>query len=211
MKMKAIIFYPQMVLAILEDRKTMTRRVLKQPAEMGATGSPISVAPYATNAPEFGLAYYWRSGGSWNSTSPIKIRHAVGDILWVKENIKFSAENGNHYYEADNKGVGTDIHAALRKNPISSFYMPKLASRITLEVTAVKVERVRDITDDDALAEGVATAIPPIAGIDIDIDGHYWPGGPKRMFKELWTSIHGEDAWERNDWVAAYTFRRVTA
>lgn len=83
--------------------------------------------------------------------------------------------------------------------------MPRWASRITLEITGVRVERLHDITEEDAIAEG-----PP--GLKFPAPpGSYWvtDDGRRRAFRRLWESINGDGSWEENQWVWVITFRRV--
>ena len=75
--------------------------------------------------------------------------------------------------------------------------MPGWASRLTLEVTSVRVHRLHKIHEADAIAEG----IQGIAGIDIDIDGFWWPGQAIRRYSERWELIYGESTWAANPWV----------
>ena len=92
-----------------------------------------------------------------------------------------------------------------------SIYMPRWCSRITCIVTDVRIERLQDITDDGALCEGVSVAVPARAGQDIDIDGEYWPGGPRRMFMELWNGLNAKRGygWDVNPWVFVIVFETV--
>jgi hypothetical protein len=85
-----------------------------------------------------------------------------------------------------------------RKKSIPSIHMPRWASRITLEITGVRVERLQDITPDDAIAEGVwhGCENPPYPALD--------------CFEILWQSINGPDSWEQNPWVWVVEFRRAT-
>jgi hypothetical protein len=78
--------------------------------------------------------------------------------------------------------------------------MPRWASRITLKVTGVKVERLQEISEEDAKAEGVKRPVKVC-----DDDGTSYTDG----FGDLWESIHGPGAWEKNPWVAAISFERV--
>jgi hypothetical protein len=80
--------------------------------------------------------------------------------------------------------------------------MPRWASRITLEITGIKVERLQDITDADAIAEGVG----PFANIQtIDCETE----SPRRTFKGLWESINGTGSWDSNPWLWVISFRRI--
>lgn len=210
---KPILFSSPMVRAIIEGRKTQTRRIVKQPNEMGAAGAPISVAPFNTVAPERGLAYYWKSNGSWNSTQPIKT-HAAGDVLWVKETFKdlsdymtapaFQDRTNPIAFRADQEFIG--CHAWT-----PSIFMPRKLSRITLKITEVRIERLHDITDADVMAEGCTKAPSGgfvFRGTDYDKAG-LCHSEPELAFAALWIEINGEGSWLFNPWVAAYTFEKV--
>lgn len=88
--------------------------------------------------------------------------------------------------------------------------MPRWASRLTLIVTDVRVERLQDISEDDAIAEGVE---------EVSDDGPVLTGIPcgtiyadhRSAFRDLWNSLHGPGSWDANPWVAAITFRPVFA
>jgi hypothetical protein len=95
--------------------------------------------------------------------------------------------------------------------------MSRWASRITLEVTDVRVQRVQDISEEDALSEGVFKKIGATEiGDDIEtVTGgvliYADPSQARHEYRRLWDSIHGTGAWDRNDWVWAISFRRVGA
>lgn len=79
-----------------------------------------------------------------------------------------------------------------------SIHQPRWACRLILEITAVRAERLRDITDEDALAEGVQDALlAPLLG------------GPREAFKCLWADTYGAESWDVNPWVWTISFRRV--
>jgi len=174
MKERPILFSAPMVRAILEGRKTMTRRVTKRlllglpQAEMNAQclyGQP-------------------------------------GDRLWARETW---AENidGDIVYRADN-GVAESMIDRWRP----SIHMPRWASRITLEITGVRVERLNEITEADARAEGVECFD------DTKTFRSYWDDfcvclSAKDSFQTLWAKINGPDSWDANPWVWVVEFRRV--
>lgn len=81
--------------------------------------------------------------------------------------------------------------------------MPRAACRILLEITAVRVERLQDISEEQARAEGVASCAD-----DLDPDGNGY--SPYELFSALWVSINGHDSWHANPWVWVVEFRRVT-
>lgn len=77
--------------------------------------------------------------------------------------------------------------------------MPRWASRIQLEITAVRVERLQDISDEDSLAEGI---YPTGTGL--------YPGSAKAEYRKLWETINGADSWQSTPWVWVVEFKRVT-
>ena len=194
MSEKPILFSAPMVKAILDGRKTQTRRVLKpQPAGEVYWNS---------------LLAEWRwmaSDGSDDEVNdPVVIPYAPGDLLWVRE--AFAVHEGGPIYDAAGGQMdsveteivyrATDPNGASRWKP--SIYMPRTLSRITLRVTAVKVERLQEISEDDVRAEGV------------EFEGERgFRGPPLELFSSLWDSINGDGAWDANPWVAAYSFERV--
>lgn len=227
---KPILFSGPMVRAILEGRKTVTRRVLKQPGEMGVRGAPVTVDNYHTGKPEAGLAYYWKERGCWNSSQPIKLAHAVGDRLYVKEATWFWCERvpngttptGRQKWRYVPMRETAPVYCVDHPDkPLVSVvspntgnqwgwrykvgrFMPRWASRITLEVTGVKVERLQDISEEDAKAEGCAPTT--CANVLSPQDG--FPSF-RSAFAILWQSINGPGSWDANPWVAAYSFRVV--
>lgn len=129
----------------------------------------------------------------------VPVRFAVGDRLWVRE----TWENNVGGYkdvsyratvEADASWTADEI-AAIKWRP--SVHMPRWASRLTLVVTEVRVERLQDISEASALAEGAdPILVPPDGGSAPHIEG----------FRALWSNIHGTGAWDANPWVVAIRF-----
>ncbi len=214
MTVRPILFSGPMVRALLDGRKTQTRRVLKfQPANLGAGNKLIiEVADYCTGAPERGKAYYWRHNGCWNSSKPFKLPYAPGDLLYVRESWFWLDLSETDYYDLainytareERKHVHAPTGWAAPRGPQSkpSIHMPRWASRITLAVTEVKVERLQDISCADAIAEGIASAANSQT-IDCDTPD------PRHTFRALWDSINAKRAfgWKKNPWVVAVTFR----
>lgn len=85
--------------------------------------------------------------------------------------------------------------------------MPRFASRITLEITEVRVQRLQDITEEDALAEGIP--LGPIPGFP-EVRGDQIFNNARAGYCQLWDSIHGDGSWDLNPWVWALTFKWVT-
>lgn len=192
-----IIFSASMVQALLAGRKTMTRRLAWRELNMKKKGR-IAV-------------------GLGHSATPWQ-RVKAGDRLWVREAMaaRISGEpekpsKARHYakYRADMKDDKSpydsmDFHAYPHKwTP--SIHMPRWASRLTLIVTATKIERLQKITSADAISEG--------CGVNFD---HPNPEKtretfPALRFRDLWMKLHGPESWDENPDVVALTFRVVKA
>lgn len=180
MKERGIIFSGPMVYAIQEDRKTQTRRIVK-PQPDGETVMHVNY------------------GHGWSEA--LRCPYGVaGDRLWVRETFALESKSyaGDKVrYRADGKPTS----GAWRP----SIHMPRWASRITLEITGVRVERLQEISEADAKAEGV---IPTGRRAT-----HKWCNGEdvshRRQFADLWDSLHGKGAWEQNPWVWVVEFRRL--
>lgn len=185
-----MIFSAEMVRALLDRRKTQTRRLLKP--------QPQSVAD------KIDAAMKWR----------------IGDRIWVKEAWRASPDYNAYppremshwpvHYEADGPPPPEpELHMNGRLR--ASIFMPKWASRLTLTVTNVRVQRVQDITEADARAEGAKAGDwpdrPKCSCDDEDcVACSHYPALYKPAFRHIWNSIHGPDAWDRNDWIVALTF-----
>ena len=182
-----IIFSAPMVEAILEGRKTQTRRVLHPQPN-------IILGQYPDGTIETNLIF--RRGDQ-----RIHPRYQVGDRLWVKET--WNDDWCDHViYKADGGSAKAAGYATEPKWKSGRFMFKKHA-RIWLEVTAVRAEQITSITTADAIAEGV------IAPADCPSDGTW---APTLCFAELWDSIHGKThPWSENCWVWAYTFKRIEA
>lgn len=203
MAIKPILFNTEMVRAILDGRKTCTRRLVKpQPDEKYTF--PLGFVTDSTEKKEVGCFGFAANeyGGSIQYVKP-PYRYAPGDILYVRETWEHfecccceGDEHGNCYREPQqsvlNKRCGCymyratdEIYGDARWHP--SIHMPKEAARIWLKVTDVRVERLQDMTDDDAEAEGcfdytsTALGFPDVWDSTIkksDLDSYGWDANP---------------------------------
>lgn len=206
MKERPILFSGPMVRAILDGRKTQTRRVVKQVPSWQHCGKDIM---------EWGLSgCYSDEGTHWldiqtevddNSHTEIFCPYgALGDQLWVRETWGPCA--GGVVYRADG---GTVCPDGGKWKP--SIFMPRWASRISLEIEAVMVERLNEISEDDAKAEG-ASYHNSTGGIGQSGWRHDYSdvhADARSSFARLWESINGPGSWELNPWVWVIQFRRV--
>lgn len=226
MKHSPILFNEQMSAAIRQGRKTQTRRIVK------------SKYPFDQNKAEPFNGGLLVEGGGWqiktgntkaDQDRVIYCQHGkVGDRLWVRETHflhgywkkngltakgrqkwRFVCEKGAGVKYLDNPPFlieRTKLGIGWTKRV--SIHMPRWASRLTLEITNVKVERLNDISLDDAKAEGLGPltmtvcrgqSVPPAAALV----------AYQAAFKLLWESINGPDSWTQNPWVWAYFFKVV--
>lgn len=209
-----ILFSAPMVRALLAGRKTETRRIVKpQPSGpfLGLLERPLR---RESDAPVL-RAWF----GSEPFSREITLRHKPGDRLWVRET--WSAEHRfsgwkpsdiapgstGLWYWAD----GNPEHGDWTR-PIVSIHMPRWVSRITLLVDAVRVERVQDITEEAAKAEGIYWSEDfegwtSGRGEDETCDFHQ--SDPVESFSKLWCAINGDASWFANPWVTVTQFRVV--
>lgn len=213
MKTRPILFKAPMVRALLAGRKTQTRRVVKL---RGFGPSPTKV-------------YDWEfidERGPWTMFSSISTARLLekcphggpGDTLWVRETHALLPEQ-LVIYKADGP-ADEDAHWTWRP----SIHMPRWASRITLRVTDVRVERLQDITEEEAKAEGVESAAMVVNGSSEGTryrdylsrtemsraDVAEWFVSPVDSYRSLWDSINGPGAWDANPWVWRVGFEKVT-
>lgn len=221
MRERPILFSGEMVKAILEGRKTMTRRVVNKDIsnqfdidvddtiaafieqDTGDSYNPINVCPYGN----------------------------VGDRLWIKETWKLVPETACPIFNCVCQTINpANPHEAViykcglerargNGNWKPSIFMPRWASRILLEVTDIRVDRLQDITEEDAIAEGIHLC----AGIDEEgcTHGYHWSqvsdtdllfNSAADAYRKLWDSINGKKpgkTWQDNPWVWVVEFRRI--
>lgn len=205
MKERPILFSAPMVRAILEGKKTQTRRIVKSPAKnMQAAG--MQVIKYRAPGDPWYKDCVWSMrgpSGVWGDYTHERFMGMCpygrpGDHLWVKETHGPSA--GGLVYRADESVACPD---GGKWRP--SIHMPRWASRITLEITGVRVERAQDISVSDIAAEGldVAPTCQP------NVSPESWEAMARQKWGALWSSINGPDSWAANPWVWVIEFRRV--
>jgi hypothetical protein len=194
---KPILFSGPMVRAILEGRKTQTRRTVK--VVSGRGGVSLVHLPGAPGIYEH-LDYDGAGLVHFQPERQAKFcpYGQPGDRLWVRETFGYLVNAGRRtVYRADgdpSDRFSGEAIAGMKWKP--SIFMRRSESRITLEVTDVRVERLQDISEEDAKAEGVGFHV----------------GGPVKAFETLWDSINGGRpwrCWDDNPWVWVVGFRRV--
>lgn len=194
---RPIIFSAPMIRALLAGTKTMTRRLAwREPRDPSTS----------------------RIADSYQRPSPWQ-KVKAGDRLWVRENWKACETCGGSTKmvadPVDDPLYCSECKLSLGTKTRPSIYMPRWASRITLEVTATKIERLQDIGWNDAIAEGLTRGDPmpevPNShgtiwhdGVTDPLDG--WTRDPTAAFRSLWEAIHGEGAWAVNPELICLTF-----
>lgn len=219
---RPIIFSAPMVRALLQGTKTQTRRILN-PQPIGTPwfweGDEVDPAPVWFDGYESGREPCGAATREVND--PLKVRYAVGDRLYVRENFTIVPASAYRCSEGVQFTVNpTDrdeaaIYAAGWDRSIPkwkpSIHQPRWASRITLTVTDVRVQRLQDISAEDARDEGVNARSHKVRQMWLfganaaERDRIYLQACPWE-FEDLWNSIHGADAWEANPWIVALTF-----
>lgn len=196
---KPILFNTEMVKAILEGRKTVTRRVIK--IDLGMLEIDKNNKDYLYLEDEYGESHHLLEYAPYKVGDILYVRETwfIGDLLDEDESIK---ERGLVLYKADKRRGDID-YESIKWRP--SIHMPKAAARIFLEVTNVRVERLQDITEDGARAEGCIDFYDKIGDgkfedvLEFDLTA-------KDAFSELWNStVNKKDinlyGWDANPWV----------
>jgi len=211
MKMKPILFNTPMVQAILDGRKTMTRRIAKRIPEETHRVEQISDNEFEA---------YWGGyvpdlKGFVDGSTIIKSPYQPGDILWVRETWQHFCLNRNtmpncfagHSEYCFKASLNDTTYGCCGEGGCKkwrpSIFMPREAARIFLRVRKVWVERVQDISEEDAKAEGVN----PIVDATLNI----LPNGYRLAFNGLWNELNSRRGygWDVNPWLFVYEFERV--
>lgn len=205
MKEVPILFSAPMVQAILSGKKTQTRRIVKQ--------QPHGFGCWVLQG------IYWLFPNV-NPYMKIKSRWNPGDILWVRETWYNDAVFGapSFYYKADDSfNDQFERHKLGQVGPFKwkpSIHMPRAACRLFLKVNDVRVERLQDITEEDAIAEGVGAGFQMNSGYP---DYQHIKNGVCELtqdtavasYASLWDSINGCGSWDQNPWVWVIEFERI--
>lgn len=206
MKERPILFSAPMVRAVLNGSKTQTRRIVKMKQSdwckeiKGECWHPNDIAEWRMQEGRwFGLmGWYTLAFTDYPYGQP-------GDRMWVRETWARDDEDGLMVYRSsrneDTLNWECQRHESghPRFNWKSSIHMPRWASRILLEIVNVRVERLQDISEADAIAEGVGgnASITPCYSIE--------------RYRAIWESINGAGSWDVNPWVWVIEFKVVTA
>ena len=216
MKARPIIFSAPMVRALLDGRKTQTRRIIRPAPPAGAILQGHVVG--SSDKSRIGKVMWMNGAVSHVARLPYG---KIGDLLWVRESLKIfntiHRETGEYglaaYYAAGGGDMQTWVwNGRTDASGIPSIHMPRSASRLTLKITDIRVERLQDISEEDAIAEGVEKAF--FQGFKIyhkwALPNESYPSA-KDSFQSLWESIHGKESWQENPWVWVISFEVIHA
>ena len=199
---KPILFRTPMVQAILNWRKNQTRRT-----------KGLEIINANPNNFEFirvwdGYAKFCHNGNHLDELYIKCLYGKVGDVLWVRE----TWIESNHPLKKFLYKASVERESGLKIKYKPSIHMPKEACRIFLKITNIRVERLKDITEEDAIAEGIC----------YHHNGYYknyllkkgekdysFGCDPVHSFETLWQSINGQQSWEVNPWVWVIEFERI--
>ena len=212
MKTRPILFSAPMVHAILDGTKTQTRRIVR-----GAGGSVAVTKDVIGTQPN---DLWWIAGAeAGGSSSFVRCPYGLpGDHLWVRETWALLTGNGHRLvYRADGEPITNDPQTGKRVpvDPMRwtpSIFMRRHQSRITLEITSVRVERLQAITEEDARAEGIHEFRLPngsIFGVQ-GVRGDDVGSTAVEAYATLWDQINASRApWSSNPWVWVVSFKRL--
>ncbi|KPY33117.1 hypothetical protein [Pseudomonas syringae] len=207
-KERPILFSAPMVRAILSGQKTVTRRALKVQPRIDASGN------FCVGGANYGQDIYGKPVTKHFVSSDCPYGQP-GDRLWVRESWQADTQVNevaprelSHgepiQYPADGASRQTGCSMITPGKTRPSIHMPRWVSRILLEITAVRVERLQAISEEQALDEGVMSCEQDIYP---DRNGYE----PLELFGGLWTMINGDGSWQSNPWVWVVEFKPVTA
>ena len=184
--MKGILFKPDMIKAIVEGRKTVTRRVMQnQPVEMDKVYYKAFRKDYGCRVP----------------------RYQIGEVVYIKEAHRYIQNDGDPYdfgiqYKLDSQVKWWRDNGNLMDYPIdekwrSPLFLKELFARHFIKITDVRAERLREISEEDAIASGISPEETPDEA------------PPAMRYASLWDSINPKYPWELNPFVFTYKFVKV--
>lgn len=206
---KPILFSTEMVQAILAGRKTQTRRVIKDLDGINLSDLVPGDRDFLKTKGFFQLLLKT----DFEKAITLKPKYKIGDILWVRETYIDVGEKADQYFG------GVRFHYKVNQDFVGcwpwkpSIFMPKEAARIFLKVTNVRVERLQDISEEDAIAEGAKDYLnrddlKMLKDLDWVIKRPF--GNYQFGFLALWQSINAKKhPWESNPWVWVYEFEKI--
>jgi hypothetical protein len=201
-KERGILFSAPMVRALLDGRKTQTRRLVNRQGPHFHERAEL----VGRNLPGLPTGAFVFVDACGEDPVPVAVRCPYGepgDRLWVKETFGFLAGNGlRTVYRADGdppaRSDGSRVEG-MKWRP--SIFMPRRASRLTLRIESVRVQRLQSISEKDARAEGATR-------VDFGATGGVGIGSYAQAYRTLWSSLHGPESWAANPWVWVLDFKK---
>lgn len=209
---RPILFSTEMVRAILEVRKTQTRRVMQKQPSLKHRFKYIC----KERSKGWGGLFEWLTDGMTLHEHFKCPFGTVGDILWVKETWAYGFDDSRDCMVLIDKALyiwykASEPHGynGIKWKP--SIFMPKSASRLKLRITNIRCERLNDISEEDAIKEGILSDAPPYSKTFWNYLEKIWDGtlDAIQSFRSLWESINGIGSWEKNPWVWVIEFERI--
>lgn len=207
MKARPILLSTPMVQALLDGRKTQTRRIVR--TAKGRTEQGVIV----TDDKGRPMTYLVCNTEPLDNITSFCPYGQIGDLLWIRETLNNACDgSGDFSYKADGKPLEYPAEVWAEHNwgkpVIPSIFMPKWASRLTLEITNIKVEKLQDISADDARAEGIEyyPNEPQIRRYKHYVTG-YRCADAVFSYHTLWHKINKRGSWESNPWVWVIEFK----
>lgn len=208
MKERPILFSGALVRALLAGTKTQTRRPIKPQPNAGPRAEMVNLGYRSWGLFDGDLSGEWRC--------PYGV---PGERLWVKETFGFTGRipTSIHRESIRNRFVANPAWFGYRADHpeggycwYPSIHMPHAFSRLTLEITDIRVQRLQEISEDDAKAEGVDGYVGGEGFVSRDalnVEPGYWhPHFYRQGFRAKWEDIYGDTSWDANPWVWAITF-----
>lgn len=224
-KEKPILFSGAMVRALLDGSKTQTRRIITPEPSLVHLGCPVKFTPQDAKLGRVGQVISCPFGAMgdqlWVRETWGNVSHSLDDddnvIEWIPNRPATPINEmpygrgyycGHVIYRADGEFEWADDDGDAESRSLwhPSIHIPRAASRIQLEITGVRVERLQDISEQDAVAEGIGLTQAAI-GVPMTRPDHM--PMPIFMYKSLWESLNGPGSWDANPWVWVIEFRRA--
>ena len=223
MNLKSIRVYTHEVQGILDGRQSQLRRIVKKDLDHQCwigNGEGYESAPPSWSKEALKSGLLWCANCGHHAMSPVKCPYGKpGDILWVRETwckvIDQDEATPGYLYKADEDPTGQ--FSGYRWKP--SIHMAQSAARIFLRITDIRVERLQDITEEDAISEGILPLLQ--SRMQLAMDGQLYRDytkkpelfneglRPVQSFQSLWQSINGPDSWQPNPWTWVVSFERI--
>ncbi len=215
--MKGILFKPDMIKAIVEGRKTQTRRVIKpQPYVEETTPSSLQTMGDWNLLIQIEKNLQCEEYFAWSTFCRENARYQVGEVVYIKE--AFWEDSGDIYFKMDFPNFPNDMPTNMffeKGKWKSPLFLPEIFARDFLQIVDVRAERLQEITEIDAIAEGIQVMQGTHQSFArntfgrLELTGAPEPYTARYHYEALWDSINKEYPWASNCWVWRYEFERI--